>query len=105
MAAANTINNLEKLTEDNFDSWKLQMKSVLIYSELWGYVSGANVKRDDNDVEWLTKNDKALALIILNISKNQLSHIKKANTAKKAWEELIKIYESRGPVKRATLYK
>jgi len=32
------MNNLEKLTEENFDSWKLQMKSVLVYNELWAYI-------------------------------------------------------------------
>jgi len=51
IAAASTINNLEKLTEDNFDSWKLQMKSVLVYNELWGYVNGTKMKRDENDLE------------------------------------------------------
>ncbi|XP_071648509.1 uncharacterized protein [Temnothorax longispinosus] len=105
MAATSTLNNLEKLTEDNFDSWKLQMKSVLIYNELWGYVSGTKIRREPADLEWSAKDEKALALIVLSVTKSQLSNIKKARTAKEAWDQLSKIYESRGPVRRATLYK
>jgi len=86
MAATSTINNLEKLTEDNFDSWKLQMKSVLVYNELWGYVNGTKVKRDENDFEWVARDEKAFALITLSVSKSQINHIKKANTSKVAWD-------------------
>jgi len=68
-------------------------------------VSDANKKTEENAREWTAKDEKTLALIVLGISKSQLSNIKKANTAKEAWDLLIKIYDSRGPVRRATLYK
>jgi len=105
MAVAHAMNNLEKLTEENFDSWKLQMKSVLVYNELWAYVNGTKLPRNEDDQEWSMKNEKALALIVLSVSKGQLSHIKKPRTAKEAWDQLTTTYESRGLVKRATLYK
>ncbi|KAI4491598.1 hypothetical protein M0804_002990 [Polistes exclamans] len=35
----------------------------------------------------------------------QLNHIKRAATSNEAWENLKKVHESRGPVRRAALYK
>jgi len=44
MAVTHAMNNLEKLTEENFDLWKLQMKSVLVYNELWAYVNAQSCR-------------------------------------------------------------
>lgn len=51
------------------------------------------------------KDDKALALILLSVEEGQLSHVKKAKTSREAWENLRRIHESRGSVRRAALYK
>ncbi|XP_070524589.1 uncharacterized protein [Cardiocondyla obscurior] len=97
--------NIEKLDGANFESWKLMMKSVLICNELWPYASGAVVKTEQNQTEWTTKDQKALALITLSVKSSQLSHIKRAESAKEAWNLLVQLYESRGPVRKASLYK
>jgi len=44
-------------------------------------------------------------LIMLSMTRGQLNHIKKAETAHSAWTEFERIYESKGPVRKATLYK
>ena len=36
--------NIEKLEEDNYEGWKIHMKSVLIQQDLWGYVNGTILK-------------------------------------------------------------
>lgn len=48
---------------------------------------------------------KTLALINLSISHSQLNYVKKAETAKSAWDCLKGIFESKGPVRKAILYK
>lgn len=105
MATWNNSQSLEKLNEDNYESWKLQMKSILICNELWSYANGDEVKTEGNRQEWTKKDQKALAMIVLSISRGQLNHIKKAETSHAAWAELEQIYESKGPVRKATLYK
>lgn len=105
MAAATSFANIEKLTESNYELWKIQMKSVLVFNEMWQYVDGTEVKPLANAQEWIKKDSKALALINLSITHGQLNHVKKAVTSKGAWDGLKAIYESRGPVRKAALYK
>ncbi|KMQ83551.1 retrovirus-related pol polyprotein from transposon tnt 1-94, partial [Lasius niger] len=81
------------------------MKSVLVYNDLWQYVDGTEVKPPENAQNWIRKDSKALALINLSISHSQLNYVKKAETAKEAWDCLKGIFESKGPVRKATLYK
>lgn len=105
MAAATSLANIEKLTEANYELWKVQMKSVLVFNELWQYIDGTDVKPLANAQDWIKKDSKALALINLSITHGQLNHVKKAATSKKAWDGLKAIFESRDPVRKAALYK
>jgi len=72
MAFANGLANIEKLiikkliTEDNYELWKVQMKSVL-YNDLWQNVDDTGVKPLKNAHNWIKKDSKALALINLSI--------------------------------------
>lgn len=89
MASATTFSNVEKLNESNYELWKIQMKSVLVYNDLWQYVDGTEIKPLENAQDWVRKDSKALALINLSISHGQLSHVKKAETSKGAWDILM----------------
>lgn len=111
MAAASSLANIEKLTETNYELWKVQMKSVLVFNDLWKYAEGTETKPlADTETkplaqEWIRKDSKALALINLSITHSQLNHVKKAVTSKEAWDGLKAVFESRGPVRKAALYK
>jgi len=105
MATATSLANIEKLTEVNYELWKVQMKSILVFNDLWQYVDGSEVKPAENAQEWLRKDSKALALINLSITHGQLNHVKKAVSSKEAWDGLKAVFESRGPVRKAALYK
>lgn len=72
---------------------------------IWEFISSERALIEENEAEWKTKDGKALALITQSTSKNQLTHIKKARTSGKAWLELEKVHESKGPVRKAVLYK
>lgn len=99
--------NVEKLGETNYESWRLQMRSVLVCNELWNYADGLNVKPEDPAklVLWDAKDAKALALILLGVKENQLSHIKKVKTSHEAWKVLEKVHASAGPTRKVVLYK
>jgi len=85
----------------------MQMKSILVYNDLWGYVSGTIVKPEEagEAAAWTTKDEKALALIVLGVSKTEIGHIRKETTSRGAWNELEKIHKSQGPVRKAVLYR
>jgi len=106
MHAAGT-QHIEKLCDNNYEVWRMQMKSVLVYNDLWGYVSGTIVKPEDADAAaaWIVKDEKALALIVLGVSKTEIGHIRNQTTSKGAWNELEKIHKSQGPVRKAVLYR
>ena len=105
MAAPAGLSSIEKLTEENYELWKVHMKSVLIFNDLWSYVDGTEVKTDANVAVWTTKDSKALALINLSITHGQLNHVRRATTSKQAWDGVKAVFESRGPVRKAALYK
>ncbi len=42
------LSRIEALTNNNFDTWKLQAQAVLTRAGLWGYVSGAIGKPEEN---------------------------------------------------------
>lgn len=105
MSAAHGIQTIEKLTEENYESWKIQMRSVLVCNDMWDYVNGTIPRTAENTAVWTVKDQKALALIVLSMSRGQLNHVKKAETSEAAWNELKRVHESKGPVRKATLYK
>lgn len=38
---------IEKLDENNYDSWSIQMRSVLIHSSFWKIVNGQTPKAEE----------------------------------------------------------
>ncbi|KAL0116419.1 hypothetical protein PUN28_009806 [Cardiocondyla obscurior] len=105
MATVSSLANIDKLTETNYELWKIQMKSVLVFNDLWKYTEGTEIKPTADAQDWIRKDSKALALINLSITHSQLNHVKKATTSKEAWDGLKAVFESRGPVRKAALYK
>jgi len=99
--------HVEKLEEGNYESWRMQMKSILIFNDLWGYVDGSMARpiSGSEEAQWRMRDEKALALIVLSTSKNELGHIRRMTTAKAAWNELARVHSSQGPVKKAILYR
>lgn len=65
---------------------------MLVFNDLWKYTSGEIVKPTNAaDIPaWAAKDEKALALIVLSMGKNQLNYVKKATSNKDAWDELEK---------------
>lgn len=72
--SANSVVRIEALGRDNYDTWKLQMRALLVKNDAWNYVSGEVVKPEPtatNAVEihdWNTKDEKAKSDLILSRS-------------------------------------
>lgn len=84
------------------------MRSILIYNGLWGYVIGRNAKpTDESQTSQLEASslmdEKALALIMLGVSKSGVGHIRKAKTSSEAWKELESVFHSKGAVGKTVL--
>ncbi|XP_033254303.1 uncharacterized protein LOC117193677, partial [Drosophila miranda] len=103
---------IEKLGEDNYDVWSMSMRSVLITTDLWTYVSGKTERPQEEAAgirehlaQWDKADQKALACIILNVKATQLMHIKSCTTSKQAWQKLRHVHVSVGPVRKVQLYQ
>lgn len=102
---------IDYLKDNNYDSWKLQVKAILIKNETWDYVTGKKKKpeekegSEDETEKWNINDQKAMSDIILTIHPTQLSQVKNCKTSSEMWEKLQSIYQSKGPAKKATLLK
>lgn len=76
--------SMEKLDDSNYVSWSEQIRSVLVHTDLWGITSGILVKGENPTAEeaaFDSKEEKALASIMLCIKPSQLNHVKHCQTA------------------------
>ncbi|XP_073821289.1 uncharacterized protein [Musca autumnalis] len=99
--------NIEKLEESNYGGWWIHMKSLLIHSDLWGYVCGEIVKPEDGvgQIEWNRKDQKALSSIFLCMKSDQLSLVKNCVTSREAWVKLEEKFQPRGPSTKVLLFR
>jgi hypothetical protein len=97
MATINEFKSIEKFNGENFGIWKFRMEMLLKSMEIWTMVDGTEVMPEDTKdmLPWKIKNDKAMATICFGLKNGQLAHIRKASTAKEAWNSLEKIYETK----------
>lgn len=84
----------------NYENWKIQMKNLLMYNDVWNYVNGSNKKPRDiaKLAGWMAKDEYALGLIKLYLSREELKCIKRCNTSKYAWIKLGKMYRCDEPM-------
>lgn len=100
----------EALTKDNYDTWKLQVRALLIKNDAWPYVSGTVTKpviieADPTTQEaanrWTDADLKAQSDIILAMSPPEIKQIKDCTTAREIWVKLENTYQSKGPARKA----
>ncbi|XP_043464042.1 uncharacterized protein LOC122499653 [Leptopilina heterotoma] len=102
----------EILTKDNYETWRLQMRAILIKNSTWAYADGTKVKpvvREGDEASqqaaerWVEADLKAQSDIILAMSPSELLQIKNCTTTREIWTKLQGIYQSKGPVRMAAL--
>lgn len=103
MADKNKAGTVEKLNDNNYCSWKFEMKMLLMKEKLWQYVNDEYPKT--LTPEWNNKNEEALGTIALGCEKSQYPTIRQCKYAKQAWDELRKKHEERTIVSKVILLK
>ena len=96
---------IEKLTGNNYASWKYNVQLVLMQQGLWGLTNGTeacpDIKEEDKNKDdsvkllkaWQLRCDKAYSIIALNVEKSIQVYIQSTTDAKKAWKILKDHFE------------
>lgn len=84
--------SVTKLNGNNYQMWKYKMELLLLKEELW------NVVNDEAPAQpvpesWTLRDGKARATIGLLIEDSQIIHIRNAQTAREAWNNLKQYHE------------
>ena len=98
MATAKDLKwSVDKLSGENWSTWKFQMKHVLLARDLWKCIDGSYVLAEGANAqmqaEYHTKHQKALTTIVMSVSTPQLYLITASTTAKEAWTALSNHFE------------
>jgi len=88
---------MEKLRDDNWQTWKFQMKHLLIAKGLWGVVDLSEVLATGASAEqrsaFQRKSQKAFSTIALSVSASKVYLISSCEEPNQAWNTLKKHYE------------
>ena len=93
------ITKIEKLSGKNFQSWKYNIKLVLMERGLWGFTQEGQEIAPGKDASAAVRNayrlrsDKAYSLIALNVERDIQIHISSTTDPLVAWETLKKQFE------------
>ena len=100
---------IDPLDGTNYESWKIHMRSILKKQKLWGYVTGETLKpeataADANAVaKWKEMDGQVEGEILLALSPSELRQFDGLRSSKEIWDKIIKVDETRVPVKIAGL--
>ncbi|UYV73848.1 hypothetical protein LAZ67_11001126 [Cordylochernes scorpioides] len=102
-----SLYQIEKLNSENYETWKMQMKMILIHSELWDYANSIRIKPETEveSAEWDKNDQKALATIVLSLSPSEIIHVKRCKTSAEAWKLLNEVHQPKGPATKVFLTK
>ena len=88
---------VERLDVDNYATWSIRMKALLISKGLWAAIEG------DAGIEVRALDQKALACILLYVRDHHLMALASCDTAKSAWEMLKNVYEAKTNARKLLL--
>lgn len=98
---------IEKLNPENYASWSIQMRSLLITQDYWDVIEtqlNAAASQEEKSA-WKIRDNKALAMITLSVNKSELIHIKECKSSNQAWNKLESIYRANNPARKVNLFK
>ena len=92
------ITKIEKLDGKNYQSWKYNIKLVLMERGLWGFIAGTETAPAETATVQVRnahrlRSDKAYSLIALSLDKSLQVHITSTTDPRIAWETLQKQFE------------
>ena len=89
------ITKIEPLSGKNYQSWKYNIKLVLMERGLWGFVEGTETAPGSTATAtvrnaYRLRSDKAYSLIALSVDKSLQVHISSTTDPRAAWEVFAK---------------
>jgi transposase InsO family protein len=91
-------NKVEKLTDDNWFTWREKIESLLHCYELFGHIDGTD-PRPVNDADeqrlWDREDYIARTLILINLQGDQITHMSRSKNVHDAWNNLKTVHETR----------
>lgn len=102
---ANSIASVEKLNGENYGTWCIQIRSLLITLDLWNTIEEVCPTEAVAKAAWTNSDRKALATITLSLKSGELIHIKNCTTAKAAWDGLSSLYKADSASRKVKLFK
>ena len=93
------ITKIEKLNGRNYQSWKYNVKLVLMERGLWGFTQEGKEQPPEETAtdtvkrSFQLRSDKAYSLIALSVEKHLQIHISSTTEPLKAWQNLQKQFE------------
>lgn len=89
--------SIEKLNGSNWNTWKFQMKHLLMAKELWSLVDGSEVLASEATAAaaalFQSRLHKAFLTIVLAIDSAQLYLVTSCEEPKQAWDALKNHFE------------
>ncbi|GAQ88778.1 hypothetical protein KFL_004580070, partial [Klebsormidium nitens] len=86
---------MEPLSEGNYHSWSIKMKSYLITKSLWKGVTDPSANAEESEL--------ALALITLNVADHLLGSLSELANVGKAWKQLESTFKSKSVARKLQL--
>ena len=110
MVVADEANfKVERLTADNYYSWKFNMKMYLIGKDLWDIVNGTEVvahDADDADKRKFKKRENmALATVCLSVSQSLQIYVRSAKTSEESVGHFRKTFSTKHVIEKNSLSK
>ena len=102
---ATGVLGIEKLNGDNYATWCIQVKSLLVTLDLWNAVIETCPEEEAEAAKWIINDSKALANITLSVRPTELIHIKNCTTARSAWNTLSSLYKADTASRKVNLFK
>src|SRR5579859_2903306 len=95
----------------SYPSWATKMLDILTDQDMDKYVTGSQANKltgtvEAGDIEkWERGQCKALSSIRLRVGESPMAYIRRATTAKEAWEKLQSIYQPKGAISIIHLHR
>ena len=90
---------IDKLTTENYNQWKFNMKMALVGRDLFEIVEGSEVLGADaseaKKVAFKKRENKAMAMICLSIAPSLQIYVRNTKSAKEAWDSLANKFEEK----------
>ena len=104
MASSSRI-EIEKFNGQSFELWKIKMEDLLVDREQWIAVDPGTMPTGMVKADWDKLERKARSTIRLCLSDSVLVNVSGEDTAKKLWDKLGNLYQSKSLVNKLFLRK